>query len=488
MKLLAIDVGASSGRAMLGDLHDGTLTLTDLHRFDNAPVEKDGHKHWGVTELGSQVYIALTKAGADVRSVGIDTWGVDYGYLGKVGQLVALPFAYRDERTQGVPERVHRTVPFERIYEITGIQYMPINTIYQMADDAASRPEVLRRADRMLMMPELLSHLLTGEYAAEYSIASTSALVDARARTWSDELIAELGLPRRLFGDLSRPGEFRAPVQPEVRRQTRCRADVILPGCHDTASAVAATPLPDSGAMYISSGTWSLAGMELEAPLINERARENNFTNEGGVAGTIRLLKNVMGLWLVQELRRLWAEDGDRLSFAEICDRAEQATPFAALIDPNRERFLAPDDMRAEIRDECARTGQPAPDGVGPLARTVFESLALAYRECLDQLRELTGEEIDRVHVVGGGVQNELLCQMTANACGVPVYAGPVEATAIGNLLVQAIALGELADLAAARQIVRTAFPPREYAPQETDAWLAARERYTALPSPPAPD
>ncbi len=481
MKLLAIDIGASSGRAMLGELKDDGLALTELHRFENAPVELHGHKHWDIGDLGAQIYIALARAGPDVRAVGIDTWGVDYAYLDADGRLIIPPFAYRDDRTQGVPERVHRDIPFERIYEITGIQYMPINTIYQMAEDAAARPDVLRSADRMLMMPELLSRLLTGRNAAEYSIASTSALVDARARAWSDELIDALGLPRRLFGELHQPGEFRAPVQPEVRSQTGCRADVILSGSHDTASAVAATPLGDRRAMYISSGTWSLAGMELDEPLMTPDARENNFTNEGGVAGKTRFLKNVMGLWLIQEMKRLWDAEGDRLSFADICDRAEQAPPFAALIDPNRERFLAPEDMRREVRDECRRTGQPEPEGVGPLTRTVFESLALAYRECLDQLRRLTGRPVERVHVVGGGVRNELLCQMTADACGLPVYAGPVEATAIGNLIVQAIALGELVDLEAAREMVGRTFPPREYEPRETDAWLEARERYAAL-------
>ena len=286
-------------------------------------------------------------------------------------------------------------------------------------------------------------------------------------------------MPRRLFTDVSQPGEFRAELRPELGR----RAVLICPGCHDTASAVAACPMEGAGAMYISSGTWSLAGMELDEPILTDKAREFNFTNEGGVGNTVRFLKNVMGLWLIQECRRIWAEGGSELSFGEICDEAEKAAPFAALVDANAERFLAPKDMPAELRAECERTGQPVPEGVGPTARCVFESLAMAYRDCLDQLRELTGEKIDRIHIVGGGVQNKLLCQMTADACGVPVYGGPVEATAVGNLLVQAISLGAVSDLAAARGIVRANFPLDEYVPQEQADWAAARARYRALPS-----
>ncbi len=478
MKLLAIDLGASSGRAILGELNGKKLSLTEVHRFANEMIERGGHKHWDVHRLRREMLTALRKTGPGVESVGIDTWGVDYGYV-KGGEVIGLPFAYRDGRTQAVIGAVHdRFGGHEGLYRINGLQFLPFNTIYQMAEDAASRPEVFA-ADRMLMMPELLGFFLTGKFAAEYSIASTSGLLDARTRTWSDELRDALRLPRRLFSPVSQPGGFRADLLPE----TGLRAKLILPGCHDTASAVAATPMTGDDAMYISSGTWSLAGVELDEPVLTDAARRVNFTNEGGVGGKIRFLKNVMGLWLVQELQRLWAAEGRRLGFGEICAEAEKAPPFRSLINPNLPRFLAPKDMRAEIQEECRRTGQPVPEGVGPLARCVFEGLALAYRECLDQVQALTGRTIRRVHIVGGGVQNRLLCRMTADACGVPVAAGPVEATALGNLLVQAIALGAVGDIEAARGIVRSAFPLDEYTPGDRSEWESALARWRALPA-----
>lgn len=481
MKLLAMDIGASGGRAIMGELGGGRLTLSEIHRFRNETVERHGHRHWDVERLRSELLAALRKAGPEPESVGIDTWGVDYGYVGREGEVMEPPFAYRDTRTTAVIDDVHRVIPRQQLYEITGLQFLPFNTIYQMAEDVRSRPDVLAEADRMLMMPELLSYLLTGRYAAEYTIASTSGLLDARTRTWSEELLEAVGLPPRLFTEVSAPGAHRAEIRADIAAETGCRAVVICPACHDTASAVAATPLEGAGDMYISSGTWSLAGMEVDEPIVTEGARAANFTNEGGVGGKIRFLKNVMGLWLVQELQRVWAVRGGQVGFSEIVEAARAAGPFGALVNPNLRRFLAPADMEAEIGSECRRTGQAAPEGVGPLARCVFESLAFAYRESLEQLQELTGRRVGRVHIVGGGVQNKLLCQMTADACGVRVCAGPVEATAIGNVLVQAIALGAVAELGEARRIVSATFAPEEYVPQDTAAWEAGWERYRAL-------
>jgi rhamnulokinase len=483
MKLLAIDIGASSGRAILGELGDGSLAMTEVHRFENRMVERGEHKHWDAGELHGHVLASLEKADPAVESVGIDTWGVDYGYLDAGGDLLADPFAYRDERTLAVVDDVHERVGGrERLYGINGLQYLSFNTIYQIAEDAASRPELVERAARVQMMPELLSQQLTGACAAEYSIASTSGLIDATTRTWSDDLLRTLGIPRELFTDpVSRPGEAHAPLRAEIASKTDCQAEVILPGCHDTASAVAACPISGENAMYISSGTWSLAGVELDEPVLTPEAMAANFTNEGGVEGTIRFLKNVMGLWLVQELRRGWAEAGAELEFGAICDRAAEAPAFASLFDPNQQRFLAPKDMLAEVRAECGRTGQPSPDGVGAVARAVFESLAMAYRQCIEQIQDLTGRTVACVNIVGGGVQNRLLCQMTADACGVPVVAGPVEATAIGNLLVQAIARGAVSDIAAARQLVRDTAELVTYEPQSRDEWEAAWERWKGL-------
>jgi rhamnulokinase len=484
MKLLAIDIGASSGRAIEGELGDASFAMTEVHRFENAMVERGEHKHWDAEQLNAEVRASLTKADPAVESVGIDTWGVDYGYFDADGNRLADPFAYRDERTLAVVDDVHERVGGrQRLYGINGLQYLSFNTIYQVAEDVASRPELVERAARVQMMPELLSFALTGEFVAEYSIASTSGLIDATTRTWSDDLMRTLGIPRELFTDpVSRPGEAKAPLRPEVASETRSAAEVVLPGCHDTASAVAACPMADEHAMYISSGTWSLAGVELDEPVLTPAAMAANFTNEGGVEGTIRFLKNVMGLWLVQELRRGWADAGTDLDFGAICDAAAGAPAFASLFDPNQQRFLAPKDMLAEIRSECGRTGQPQPDDVGPAARAVFESLAMAYRQCLEQIQTLTGRTIQCVNVVGGGVQNRLLCQMTADACGVPVVAGPVEATAIGNLLVQAIARGAVSDVAAARQLVRDTSELVTYEPQSRDEWEAAWDRWRGLP------
>ena len=483
MKLLAIDCGASSGRGILGELAGDKLSLKEVHRFKNEMLDKDGRKHWDIGRLHKETLAALQKAGPEAESVGIDTWGVDYGYVDKAGHVMGLPFAYRDARTGPMVDYVHSVVGQDKLYGINGLQVMPFNTIYQMADDVKSRPETMREAERMQFIPDLLGYLLTGQFTAEYSIASTSGLIDARTRKWSDELLDRLKIPRHLFTEISQPGGFQAALRPEVAKQTGSKAVLTLAAGHDTASAVAATPLESKNAMYISSGTWSLVGMELDQPVLDRRAQEATFTNEGGVNNTIRFLKNVMGLWLIQELQRIWAGRGTELGFGEICDEAKKAPAFAAVVDPNKQRFFAPKDMQQEFEEECRRTGQPVPKGVGPLARCVFESLALAYRQCRETLERVTGRKIDRVHVVGGGVQNTLLCQMTADACGVPVHAGPVEATAIGNILVQAIGRGAVKDLAHARRIVKAAFPLDTYAPQDQSAWAKAWERYQKLPA-----
>ena len=482
MKLLAIDLGASSGRAILGDLSGDRMSLKEVHRFKNEMVEKDGHKYWDIERLRGELLTSLKNAGREAESVGIDTWGVDYAYIGKDGSVMGMPFAYRDDRTLPMVDAVHDRIGKKKLYGINGLQVMTFNTIYQMAEDVKSRPEVMAEADRMQFMPDLLGYLLTGEYTAEYSIASTSGLIDARTRKWSCELTDALGMPRRLFGEISPPGGFSAPLRKDVAKATGSHAKLTLAAGHDTASAVAATPMEGPGAMYISSGTWSLAGVELDQPVLTDLAQEYSFTNEGGVDNKIRFLKNVMGLWLIQELQRVWAKEGNKLGFGEICDEAKKAPAFASLVNPNLQRFFAPQDMRHEIEEECKRTGEPVPKGVGPLARCVFESLAMAYRLCLERIQELTGTKIGRIHIVGGGVQNKLLCQMAADACGMPVHAGPVEATAIGNLLVQAVAHGALADIGQGRRMIRSAFPLEEYRPEGQSGWHKAWERYRNLP------
>ncbi len=484
MKLLAIDIGASGGRAVVGDLSTSKLQTSEVHRFPNSFIEVRGHKHWDILQLLQETKECLHRAGPDTASVGIDTWGVDYGYISAEGDLMGLPFAYRDERTSGAIARVHEMLPLPELYSVTGIQYMPINTIYQIADDLQSRPWLVEKSHKLLMIPELLSYLLTGELAAEYSNASTTGVLDARGRTWSDEILDALGFPKDRLAKLVEPGTLKVPLDAHITQETGSRAELIYPACHDTGSAIAAVPAHGKDWAYISSGTWSLVGAELPEPVLTEKARTYNFTNEGGVTGTVRFLKNVTGLWLIQELRHSWARRGVELDFASISEEANRAPAFRSLIDPNHPSFAAPPDMQEAISEYCRRSGQPIPENAGAFARCVFESLALAYRQVVDQLRDITGSVINHLHVVGGGARNELLCQMTADACNLPVSAGPAEATAIGNLLVQAIAQGLVQDISEARRLVAQSEELLEFAPSSPARWDEAAERFQRLIPP----
>ncbi len=483
MKLLAIDIGASGGRAVLGEFRDEKLLVSELRRFPNGTVDIQGRKYWDILRLFEEVKECLKDAG-DVGSLGIDTWGVDYGYIGRSGELLGIPFAYRDSRTEKSVPRVHEKISREELYKLTGIQFLPFNTIYQVADDLVKRPWLVEKADRLLMIPDLMGFLLTGERLSEYTIASTTELLDVRTREWSAEILEKIGFPGDKLGKPVHPGVEMVSLTDRIVAETGCRAKLICVAGHDTASAVAAIPMEEAAAgnaAYISSGTWSLVGTELRDPIVSSAAREANFTNEGGVGGTIRFLSNVTGLWLIEELRRMWATEGKEVDFETILREAGKAPRFKSIVNPDHQSFIAPDDMRVAIREFCRATGQTVPKGIGPLSRCVFESFACAYRRKIRQLEEITGRAIERIHVVGGGSRNRLLCQMTADACGVKLIAGPAEATALGNLLVQALRNGLINSIDRGRDVVRTSFPLGEYTPRESDLWQPVAERFEEL-------
>ncbi len=483
---LALDLGAESGRGMLGRFDGERLALEEVHRFPNAPVRMLDTLHWDVPRLHGELKAALGKAATGhpgLDGVGVDTWGVDFGLVGRGDTLLGNPVHYRDARTDGMMEAAARLVPPERIYEITGLQFLPINSAYQLLALKMANSPLLDAAETLLMMPDLFGWLLTGRRAGERTDASTTQLLDPRAGAWSDELCRGLGLPRSILPDLIDPGTELGPLRRSVADELGISRPiaVIAPATHDTASAVAAVPTTGTGQAapdwcYLSSGTWSLLGVEVARPVITEATRRANFTNEGGVSGTTRLLKNIMGLWLVQECRRTWARQGRDYSYDDLIARAGAAPPFVTLVEPDDPSFLAPGDMPARIAAFAARTGQPTPADEGAFVRAALESLALKYRSTIAHLDQILGAKIRAVHVVGGGGRNALLCQFTADACGIPVHAGPIEATAAGNVLLQLMARRQIATLAEARAIVAASFPVTTYEPRDTAAWQDAAE------------
>lgn len=465
---IAIDIGASSGRVILGRWDGTRFTLEEIHRFPNGMIERDGHLFWDVNRLWHEVQHGLRtyarhEPSSRLISIGIDTWAVDYGLIDEAGNLIGDPFAYRDARNEGMAERVDAIIPPTELYERTGLQRLPFNTLYQVY--AERQGDRLPRAATMLLIPDLFHYWLTGKRVAEYTNASTTMFLDARRRVWATDLLERLGIPTHLLPPLVMPGTPLGPLVLELREALGLPGNitVVAVGTHDTASAVAAVPHLDAQSAYISSGTWSLVGVEHSEPLINEAARRLNVTNEGGVYGTIRLLKNVSGLWLLQECQRCWQADGLNLSWDEIIAQAAAAPAGRSYIDPDAPEFLAVGDMPARIREYCRRNGQPVPETVGEIARCCLDSLALRYREVIDALADLTGQPITTVRIVGGGSQNTLLCQLTADLCRRPVVAGPTEGTALGNILVQAIAMGYLPDLATARQVAAASVSQTTY-------------------------
>jgi rhamnulokinase len=483
MRLAAVDLGASSGRVMAGTVRPGHLEVEEVRRFPNDPVRVGAGEgstlHWDVLGLYRETLAGLQAAHRQgpLSGIGIDSWAIDYGLLDASGALLGNPVHYRDSRTDGVLERVVRWVPARELYDITGLQQLPFNTLYQLVSDV----DRLGGAASMLLIPDLLGYWLTGEAGAERTNASTTQLYDVRSRTWATGLAERVGIPPRLLPRLRDPGERIGTLLPRLAQELVLpELPVLAVGSHDTASAVVAVPAePGSNFAYISSGTWSLVGLELPEPELGDGALTANFTNEAGVDGTIRFLRNVMGLWVLTETLRTWALNGDRVELAEVLAEAADAPALAAVVDIDAPAFLPPGDMVARIALACKETGQRPPASRGKVVRCVMDSLALAYRRTVRQAAELAGTTVDVVHVVGGGARNQLLCQLTADACGVPVLAGPVEAAALGNVLVQARALGaDLPDLAAMRELVRRTQVLRRYLPSGRDAgWAAAEER-----------
>jgi rhamnulokinase len=476
----AADLGATSGRVMVGRVGPSNLDLSQAHRFDNRPVRVGDALHWDVLGLYQGVLDGLREAARSggVTSVGVDSWAVDYGLLDADGRLLGNPYHYRDTRTEGAAERVWDTVPAEELYAATGLQHLPFNTVFQLA--AARGSAQLTAARKLLLIPDLLVHWLTGTVGAEITNASTTGLFDASTGGWSASLLDRLGIDPRLFAPVRRPGEVAGPLLPEVARWSGLPegTPVVTVASHDTASAVVAVPATGPDFAYISCGTWSLAGLELDAPVITEASRAANFTNERGIDGTFRFLRNIMGLWLLSETLRTWSARGLPTDLAPLLERAARAEPFAALIDPDAPEFLAPGDMPARIAAYCERTGQRPPADQGAVVRCVLESLALAHRAALRTAAGLAGRDICAVHLVGGGSRNDLLCRLTADATGLPVVAGPTEATALGNVLVQARAHGLVGDLPDMRRLVAGTQRLRHYRPRgDGDAWTAAARR-----------
>ena len=483
---VAIDLGAESGRTILGTIGDSKLSLKEVNRFPNGPVRIGESLYWDVLRLFEEMKRGLTAVVREHKiapaGIGLDTWGVDFALLGRGDVLLGNPNHYRDPRTNGMMDKAFARVPREQIFEWTGLQFMQLNTLFQMLAMRLADSPILEAARTFLTIPDLFNFWLTGTKVCEFSNATTTQLYDPRAKTWARPLFEELDLPYDIMPRIVQPATILGELRPCVREETGAGSiPVIAPACHDTGSAVAAVPADkNTNWAFLSSGTWSLMGMEVTQPIIDAKSLACNFTNEGGVFGTFRFLKNIMGLWLVQECRRTWERAGQPYSYDELSRLAAAARPFACWVDPDDPSFLAPGDMPARIAEFCRKTGQPTPDGPGAFVRCCLESLAMKYRYVAERLEECTGKRIDVIHIVGGGSQNKLLSQMTADATGRTVITGPVEATAAGNVIVQAIAAGVLKNIDEARSLVRRSCELETYEPRDTARWCEAYQRTVA--------
>jgi rhamnulokinase len=468
---LGIDLGASSGRVFLGQRSGNTLNLSEVHRFPNEPLDNGHSCHWDVARLWAEVRSALARAeGPRIESVGVDAWGVDYALLGERGELLQNPYHYRDPRNVSAMSEVLALVPKEEIYRQTGIQFMPINTLNQLFAAERDTPELLAAAHRLIMIPDLFHYWLTGNAVCEYTAASTTQFANPVSRNWARELLRMLNLPDQLPAEIVEPGTIVGHVMPEVAPGAVSGVPVIAPASHDTASAVAAVEARGSAA-FLSSGTWSLIGTELDSPLLTADALRMNFTNEGGVCGTTRVLKNVMGLWMLQSCRRQWAARGQHFSYGELVAAARQQPAFGSLVDPDDSSFLNPGDMLAAIDEFCARTDQLPPASPPAYVRLILESLALKYRLVIRDLEALIGRQIKLIRVIGGGSNNQLLNQFTADASGKRTVAGPAEAAVLGNIGVQMISTGAVASLKEMRAMIDRSFPPGIFDPQDPVSW-----------------
>ncbi|MCR5041428.1 MAG: rhamnulokinase [Clostridia bacterium] len=482
-KILAFDYGASSGRAIAGYFDGSSLRLEELHRFDNEPLRMAGVFYWDFPRLYAEMLGGLSKAArtGEFDSVGIDTWGVDFGLLDARGQLLSNPVHYRDGGTAGAQQEIFGLIPRERLYEITGTQFLDFNSIFRLHSLRKLRPEMLSAAERLLFMPDLFGYFLTGEKYSEYSIATTSQLMDIRAGTWSEEIFEKTGLPRGLFGEIVPSGAVVGQLTDDVRAATGANAMKVVAVCgHDTQSAITAVPTDSESFAFLSSGTWSLLGTELKKPAPTKEALAANFTNEGGWQGDIGMLKNICGLWLIQESRRQYAREGTKYSYAELEQAARSVKPFERFIDPDDALFVAPGNMPEKIREYCRRTKQSEPETVGEVIRCIYDSLAFKYRATIESLQAVTGKTFEKLYIVGGGTKDTFLNGLCASALDMPVSAGPAEATVVGNLLVQLMSAGEISSLREARALVAAMPDIRTYEPQEPGEFAAAYDRFLA--------
>lgn len=479
MNFFAVDIGASSGRTIIGTLENGTLKIEELTRFGNPLIEVNGHFYWNLFSLYEAIIEGLKKTvknGIKISSIGIDTWGVDFIAIDKNKEVIGIPYSYRDPHTLETPDKFFERISRREVYDATGIQIMNFNSLFQLFTLANNDSTMLKNADKLMFMPDALSYLLTGEVVMEYTIASTSQMLNPHTKEIDERLLSEVGLSRDKFGKFVMPGTIIGNLSESICRQTGIESiPVVAVAGHDTASAVAAVPADDECFAYLSSGTWSLMGVELNQPILNEETYRQNFTNEGGVDGTVRFLKNICGMWLLEQCRKEWDEV---LTYPDLIELASACEPFRFLINPDADVFANPTKMTKAIDNYCSATNQSAPQSIGEYVRCIFESLALRYREVLDILRRLTDVDIKKLHVIGGGSRNNLLNQFTANALAIPVVAGPSEATAIGNIMLQAKALNVVDDLPEIRRAIKKSVELQEFFPEDANTWEMAYKKY----------
>ncbi|MBQ5592143.1 MAG: rhamnulokinase [Clostridia bacterium] len=483
-RVLAFDFGASSGRAIIGCFDGEKITLEEVHRFSNDPVSVGGTVYWDVLRLFHEIKQGIIKArmAGGFDSIGIDTWGVDFGLIDSEGKLMENPIHYRDKRTVGLVEESFKTMPREKQYGITGIQFMELNTIYQLIALKKYRPWMLERADKMLFMPDLFAYMLTGRMCAEYSIASTSQIIDLQTKSWSKELLDAFGIKESLFAPLVKPGTVLGTLTPEICEECGVDPVPVISVCgHDTQSAITSVPCEDGNFAFLSSGTWSLFGTELEKPIVNETSLNINITNEGGFDGTVGFLKNIIGLWLIQESRRQWQRQGEDYSYADLEREALAAEPFKCFIDPDAPEFVPHGNIPKRVQEFCEKTGQYVPQTVGEIMRCIYESLAMKYKLTFEKLCECTERDYPVIHVIGGGTKDTLLCQLTANSCNRTVKAGPIEATVMGNVAVQLMSADAVASIGEARRIVAQSSELKTYLPADVDKWEEAYGNFLAI-------
>jgi rhamnulokinase len=480
-RILAFDFGASSGRAMIG-LYDGnTIKLEEIHRFSNDPVMVNEVMYWDTLRLFYEIKQGILKAkhAGGFDSIGIDTWGVDFGLLDKDGNILENPIHYRDKRTQGMLEESFKKISKEEFYQITGNQFMEINTAFQLFSLVKQRPEIIKRAETLLMTPDLFTYMLTGKKSTEYSIASTSQLLDANKRIWSDKVLEALEIPKRIFTDIVPCGTIIGPLSDCICEELGVeKVNVVAVASHDTQSSLIAVPTKEKDFIFLSCGTWSLIGTELDSPIINEKSEKYNITNEGGYGGTITFLKNIIGLWLIQESRRQWIREGKEYSFGELEKLASEAPSLKCFVDPDAPEFLPQGNIPKRIFEYCKRTKQATPETIGEVVRCINQSLALKYRKSLEEIEDCTGKHYDTVYMVGGGTQSKLLCQFTANSCKKRVVVGPIESTVLGNIVLQLVATGEVEGLQGARDLIANSQEIQVYEPQDIEEWDDAYKKF----------